>query len=106
MLSWLIGIAVFIVLWGWLWKSQPKAAFGVLFGLIAAWILSFFISPYVTGMEKFPIWLAPSPVVTIALVLFVFGVITWRRADSLPPPKQAADEHAGHGHGEDTHGHH
>jgi hypothetical protein len=102
-LSWLIGIAVFIVLWGALWKSQPKAAFGVLFGLFVAWILSFFVSPYVTGMEKFPVWLAPLPILCIVIVLFIFGTITWLRADKLPPPRVVDDEH---GHADDAHGHH
>jgi hypothetical protein len=100
-LSWLIGIAVFIVLWGALWKSQPKAAFGVLFGLLLAWILSFFVSPYVTGMEKFPVWLAPLPILCIVIVLFIFGAITWLRADRLPPPRVVDDEH-----GDGAHGHH
>jgi hypothetical protein len=49
-------------------------------------------------MNEIPIWLPPLPVLCIALVLFYFGVRTWLRADSLPPPPQAEDDHA-HGHG-------
>ena len=30
MLLWLIGVAVFVVLWGALWKASPKGGFGVL----------------------------------------------------------------------------
>jgi ABC-type sulfate transport system permease component len=93
MILWLIGVVVFIVLWGGLWRSQPKAAFGVLIGLPLAWILSRFVSPYVTGMEDIPIWLPPLPLATVALLLFYFGVRTWLRADSLPPPPKEPDDH-------------
>src|SRR5262245_35365427 len=109
MVTWLIGVAVFMFLWSGLWRAQPKAAFGVLLGLPLAWIFSKLIQPYVTGMQEFPIWLAPLPIAIIALTLFVFGTVTWLRADRLPPPKQRDDDHAhdhdhdhGHGHG---HGH-
>ena len=98
MTIWLIGVALFVFLWGRLWRSQPKAAFGVLIGLPIAWIFSKLISPYVTGMEDFPIWLAPLPIVIIALVLLVFGIVTWLRADNLPPPPHAEEDHGGHGH--------
>jgi len=106
MVTWLIGIAVVLLLWSGLWRSHPKAAFGAIIGWLAAWVLSYFIYPYVTGMEKFPIWLAPLPIALIAIVLFVFGVLTWLRADNLPPPKEADDEHGDHGHGDGAHGHH
>ena len=39
MLTWLLGIVVFVVLWAGLWRSQPKAAFGVLLGLPIAFQL-------------------------------------------------------------------
>ena len=102
MLTWLLGIVVFVVLWAGLWRSQPKAAFGVLLGLPIAWILSRLITPYVTGMNDIPVWLPPLPIVVIASTLFFFGVRTWLRADSLPPPTQD-DEH---GQSQDGHGHH
>src|SRR5262245_14524872 len=105
MVLWLIGIVVFVLIWGSLWRSQPKAAFGVLPGLLIAWILSRLISPYVTGMNEIPLWLPPLPIAIIALILFYFGVRTWLRADSLPPPVKREDEHA-HGHGPDAHGGH
>jgi hypothetical protein len=101
MLIWLIGVAVFILLWGKLWKVLPAAGFGVLIGLPLAWIASLLITPYVTGMKEIPVWLPPLPIATIALTLFVFGVIVWFRADKLGPPKQSEthDEHEpGHGH--------
>jgi hypothetical protein len=99
MLAWLIGVVVFVVLWAGLWRSQPKAAFGVLLGLPIAWILSKFVAPYVTGMEEIPVWLPPLPLAIVALLLFYFGIRTWLRADSLPPPPQQDDDHADAGHG-------
>jgi hypothetical protein len=100
MVTWLLGVVVFVVIWSRLWRNQPKAAFGVLLGLPLAWIISRLISPYITGMNEIPIWLAPLPILMIAAVLFYFGIRTWLRADSLPPPPQqddAAHGHEGHG---------
>jgi ABC-type sulfate transport system permease component len=99
MLLWLLGVVVFVVIWASLWRNQPKAAFGVLLGLPIAWIISRLINPYVIGMNEIPIWLPPLPVLSIALVLFYFGVRTWLRADSLPPPQQQAEDDHAHGHG-------
>jgi hypothetical protein len=107
MLTWLLGIAVFVFLWSGLWRVQPKAAFGVLLGLFLAWILSRLITPYLTGMTPIPLWLAPLPIAIIATTLFVFGTVTWLRADKLPPPRQRDDDHD-HGHAQgadDGHGH-
>jgi hypothetical protein len=93
MLVWLIGVVIFVVLWGKLWRTQPVAAFGVLIGLPFAWIFSRLIAPYITGMKQIPIWLPPLPLITVAITLFVFGVIVWLRADKLGPPKQRDDDH-------------
>lgn len=101
MLVWLIGIAVFVALWAALWRAQPKAAFGVLLGLPIAWILSRLLSPYVTGMKEIPLWLAPAPIVLIAITLFIFGIVIWLRADKIGASKQ--QEHDDHGGGD---GHH
>jgi hypothetical protein len=101
MLIWLLGVAVFVFLWSGLWRVQPKAGFGVLLGLLVAWILSRLLTPYVTGMTPIPLWLAPLPIAIIALTLFVFGTVTWLRADRLPPPRDSGDDHdhgPGHGH--------
>jgi hypothetical protein len=102
MLTWLIGVAVFVFLWSGLWRVQPRAGFGVLIGLLFAWIFSRLLTPYVTGMTPIPLWLPPLPVALIALTLFVFGTVTWLRADRLPPPRERPgdDDHA-HGHGQD-----
>jgi hypothetical protein len=98
MLAWLIGVALFVVLWGILWRSQPIAGFGVLIGLPFAWIISRLITPYFTGMQDIPLWLPPLPLAIIAIMLFVFGGLVWFRADKLPPPKNI-DSHDEHGHG-------
>src|SRR6478736_6324309 len=66
MLIWLLGAAVFVVIWSGLWKTQPKAAFGVLLGLLVAWILSRLLTPYVLGMTPIPVWLPPLPLAIIA----------------------------------------
>jgi hypothetical protein len=96
MLLWLLGVGVFVVLLGALWKASPKAGMGALAGVFIAWILSYFIRPYVTGMTEIPLWLPPLPIAIIALSLFYFGFRTWWRADNLPPPQE--DEQHGHGH--------
>ena len=63
MLVWLIGVAVFVLLWGALWKASPKAAYGVVcIGLPIAWILSRLMTPYVTGMNEIPLWVPPLPI--------------------------------------------
>ena len=102
MLIWLIGVAIFVLIWGKLWRVLPAAGFGVLIGLPLAWVASILITPYVTGMKAIPLWLPPLPIVIIAITLFTFGVITWLRADKLTPLKDA-DAQDDHGHGD---GHH
>jgi len=97
MLTWLVGVAVFVVLWGALWRVSPKAGFGALIGLPLAWIFSRLLTPYITGMNEIPVWLPPLPLAIIALTLFVFGTIVFFRADKLPPPK-VRDSHDEHGH--------
>lgn len=98
MLLWLLGVAVFVVLLGALWKASPKGGMGALVGIGVAWILSYYMTPYVTGMTEIPLWLPPLPIAIIALSLFYFGIRTWLRADNLPPPPQEEEPH-GHGHG-------
>jgi hypothetical protein len=100
MLIWLIGVTVFILLWGKLWRVLPSAGFGVLIGLPLAWAASILLTPYITGMKQIPIWLPPLPIVIVAVTLFVFGVITWLRADKLTPPKEADTDEHGHSHGQ------
>ena len=95
MLWWLVGVVVALLIWGALWKRNLSLAGGVLVGVLLAWVLSYFLKPYVTGMETIPIWLPPLPLATIAIALFVYGAIVWFRGnDALPKGKQ--DEHSGH----------
>ena len=96
MFWWLVGVIVAVLIWGALWKRNLSLAGGVLVGVLLAWILSYFLKPYVTGMETIPIWLPPLPLATIAVALFVYGAITFFRAnESLPKGKK--DDH-GQGH--------
>jgi hypothetical protein len=97
MLLWLLGVAFAVLLLGALWKASPKAGLGALIGIFVAWILSLYMTPYVTGMTEIPLWLPPLPIAIIALALFYFGIKTWLRADNLPPPKQD-DDHSHDGH--------
>ena len=63
----------FRALWGRLWQSQPKAAFGVLIGLPLAWILS---RAHYTLFDRYgrnPRWLPPLPFATVAVTLLVVG---------------------------------
>jgi hypothetical protein len=104
MLWWLIGVAVFVLIWGVMWQSQPKLAFGVLLGLLLAWFFSRLIRPYVTGMEEVPLWLPPLPFAIVAVTLIVAGALIWFRADKLAPTKVA--EESAHGGDHSEHGHH
>jgi ABC-type sulfate transport system permease component len=108
MLSWLIGVAIFALLLGALWKSSPRAALGTVFGFVIGlfvyWVFSTQLTGYVTGMNEIPVWLPPLPVALVVITLFYFGIKTWLNADNLPPPpKTDADDDHGHGGG---HGHH
>ena len=101
MLAWLIGVAVFVLLWAALWSSSPRAAYGVVWGFLAALVIYWFFSgqltEYVTGMHEIPIWLPPLPIAIVVIVLFYFGIKTWMNADKLPPPPESdSDEHHGH----------
>lgn len=103
MVLWLVGVAIFMLLWAALWRSSPKAAYGAVWGFLVALALYWFFSGqftgYVTGMDEIPIWLPPLPFAIVVVTLFYFGIKTWLNADNLPPPpKQDADEHDGHGH--------
>ena len=103
MLGWLIGVGVMVLLWGALWRSSPRAAYGVVWGFLAAlaiyWLFSEKLTEYVTGMHEIPIWLPPIPIIIVVIVLFYFGIKTWLNADKLPPPRGTdSDEHHGGGH--------
>ena len=94
---WLIGVAVFVVLWGGLWKSSPRAAFGAAIGFVLALLISSVFSNqltgYVTHMNEIPVWLPPLPFALVVVALLYFGIKTWLNADNLPPPRVPADDH-------------
>ena len=93
---WLIGIAVCCVIWAGIWKSNLLLAGGVLVGVLLAWLLSYLLKPYVTGMEDIPVWLPPLPLATVATILFIYGALVWIRGnDALPKknPKKDDDHH-------------
>jgi uncharacterized membrane protein YhdT len=100
MLPWLIGVAVFVLLWGALWKTSPRAAYGAVWGfllaLIISWIFSRQLTGWLTGMNEIPTWLPPLPIALVVIVLLYFGIKTWRNADNLPPPPHKDDDHGHH----------
>jgi uncharacterized membrane protein YhdT len=97
MFLWLTGVAVCVAIWGLMWRGSQELSFGVLLGVLLAWIFLRFMIPEVTGMEDFPVWLPPLPMATVAVLLFVYGAFVWFRGnDALPEPER--QEHDDHGH--------
>lgn len=95
MFLWLLGVAIAILIWGALWRRNLLLSFGILIGLLLAWLASVLLRPYVTGMEEIPIWLPPLPLATIAVVLFVYGGLVWFRGNEALPKKDDKQD-AGH----------
>lgn len=99
MFWWLAGIAVCCLIWARIWQRSLNLAFGILVGVLLAWVLSYFVKPYVTGMESIPIWLPPLPLATVATLLFIYGAVIWFRGnEGLPKKKFDEDDHHDHGH--------
>ena len=46
MLTWIIAVALLLLLWGRLWNRSLELAMGILIGLGLAWIAFRFLSPY------------------------------------------------------------
>ena len=96
MISWLIALIVCLLVWGMLWKSNVRLAFGITIGVVIAMILSLFIRPLLdVSMEDFPIWLPPLPLATVAIVLFVYGALVWLRGNEGLKDKKH-DDHEQH----------
>jgi hypothetical protein len=92
MLTWIIGVALLVLLWGRLWYRSLELASGILIGLGLAWVVFKLLSPYLFGMEEIPVWLPPLPIAIIATLLFIKGALVWIRGnEALPSPKP--DEH-------------
>jgi hypothetical protein len=96
MFWWLLAVAACLVVWGALWKRNLVLAFGVLIGVLLAWLFSYFLKPYVTGMESIPVWLPPLPLATVAIVLFVYGGLVWFRGSEGLPQKKRDDSDPHH----------
>jgi len=89
MFIWFLIVIALLLVWRALWHRNLLMAFGVLLGVLLAWMLSYAITPLVTHMETIPIWLPPLPLATVALILFVYGGLVWiRGSEGLPKPKQ------------------
>ena len=71
---------VFLILWGFAWRSQIRLAFGILIGLIAGAAAAPFLGPY-EGLADVPMWLPPLPFITITVVMFVYGFLAWWALD-------------------------
>jgi len=91
MVWWLVGVTVCLLIWGGIWKSNLLLAFGILLGVLLAWLLSFFVKPYVTDMENIPIWLPPLPLATVAIILFVYGAVVWFKGNEGLSKKDTDD---------------
>ena len=70
------AFAVFLSLWGLAWRSQPKLAFGILFGLAIGAVAAQWIGPW-ESLADVPIWLPPLPFAAVAVVLLVYGFLAW-----------------------------
>ena len=67
--------------------GHPPLVGEILIGVLLAWLLSYFIKPYITGAETVPVWLPPLPLATVAITLFIYGGMVWVRGnDALPQP--------------------
>ena len=76
---------VFLILWGFAWRSQIRLAFGILIGLIAGAAAAPFIGPY-ESLADVPMWLPPLPFITVTIVLLVYGFLAWWVLDVKKKP--------------------
>ncbi len=72
---WAIFI-VFLILWGFAWRDQPKLAFGIFVGLFIGAVAAPSIGPY-QSIADVPLWLAPLPFITVTTVLMIYGFLAW-----------------------------
>ena len=76
---------VFLVLWGFAWRGQPKLAFGILIGLLVGAAVAPFLGPY-ESIADVPIWLPPLPFATVTVVLLIYGFLAWWVLDVKKKP--------------------
>lgn len=95
----IIALLVLLAVWAVAWRRSPRLAFGMFIGVGIAWLAVWFARPYLTGQAPFPTWLAPIPVLTVALSLIVLGIVVWVRGnEALPTPPPPKEHSGGHGH--------
>lgn len=70
-----LALVLLLILWSFAFWKQPRLAFGVLIGLVVAWLGSLFVGAI--RLEEIPVWLPPLPFAAVALCLFVFGILAW-----------------------------
>ena len=74
---WIVtSFIIFLILWGFAWRSQIRLAFGILIGLIAGAGAAPFLGPY-ESLADVPMWLPPLPFITVTIVLLVYGFLAW-----------------------------
>jgi hypothetical protein len=95
---WLLAIGIALLAWAGLWKRNLVLAFGVLFGVLLAWILSYFLKPFVINVKTIPVWLPPLPLATVALTLFVYGALVWIKGNEALPKKKPEEKDDSHDH--------
>ena len=72
----LTAFVIFLLMWGMMWRSQPRLAFGIVIGLVIGAIASRWIGPY-ESITDVPIWLPAVPFAVVAVGLLVYGGLTW-----------------------------
>ena len=83
---WIVtSFIIFLILWGFAWRSQIRLAFGILIGLIAGAAAAPFIGPY-ESLADVPMWLPPLPFITVTIVLLVYGFLAWWVLDVKKKP--------------------
>jgi hypothetical protein len=92
-----LALVLLLILWSLAFWKRPRLAFGVLIGLLVAWLGSLFIGAI--RLEEIPVWLPPLPFATVALCLFVFGFLAWywgrdESDQSGEPPAKTTHESA------------
>jgi hypothetical protein len=77
MAMWLqiIGLVLFLALWGAAWQREPNLALGVFFGVAIAAVVAALVRA--SHLHTVPLWLPPLPLAVIAISLFGFGIWAW-----------------------------